>query len=39
MTTAEAKAETYCLKAMSVDELLTDEHVDIVLNLTPRLRF
>lgn len=31
---AKAKAETYSLKAMSVDELLADDGIDMVLNLT-----
>lgn len=34
MDAAKAKAETYGLLAMSVDELLADERIDIVLNLT-----
>lgn len=34
MAAANAKAETYGLKAMSVDELLADEDIDIILNLT-----
>lgn len=34
MAAAAAKADTYGLKAMSVDELLADDDIDIVLNLT-----
>ncbi|MGL1922398.1 MAG: Gfo/Idh/MocA family oxidoreductase [Hyphomicrobiales bacterium] len=34
MDAAAAKAETYGLKAMSVDALLADDSIDIVLNLT-----
>ncbi len=32
---AKAKAEKYNIKAMSVEELLADKKIDIVLNLTP----
>lgn len=34
MAAAEAKAETYGLNALSVDELLASDEIDIVLNLT-----